>query len=72
MAQESTFWTKIKKSRGQVLVTPDRANPTHSDTTEGGQAVSKPMASLYATRGGLAVTLLGSSVAISTVLMVAR
>lgn len=71
MAQESTLWTRIKKSRGQVLVTPDRANPTHSETTEGGQAVTKPMASLYATPVGLAVTMTGTSVAISTVLVVA-
>ncbi len=67
----SNAWTRLKKTRGQVLVTPDRADPP-SAFTHRKEGQVKPMASLYAFNGGLAVTATAQNVTFPTVLVVAQ
>ncbi len=66
--REKNACTRLKKTRGQgagnTSTALTRPVPTHP---EGGQAVQKPMALLYAFDGGLAVTNAIRSVTNSTV-----
>jgi hypothetical protein len=71
-AEESSEWTRLKKTRGQGAGnTPTALTRPLPTTPEGGQAVQKPRSSLYATPSRRAVTSPGAPVAILTASVVA-
>ncbi len=72
-AMTSNACTRLKKARGRGAGnTADRANPPSVFAYRKEGLVLKPMASLYATRVGLAVTSRAQSVTFSTVSVMAQ